>query len=45
MGSRILNERFFYYESSAFCKNEFRWVAGVGAGSREKRLARGCGVD
>ena len=45
MSSRILNERFFYLEGSASGKNGFRWVAGIEAGSREKRVARRCGVD
>ena len=40
-----LNERFFYQEGSASGKNWFRWVAGVGAGGREKRVARRCRVD
>ena len=26
-------------------KNGLRWVADVGAGSREKRVARRCGVN
>ena len=30
MSSRVVNERFFYYEGSASGKNGFRWVAGVG---------------
>ena len=45
MSSRILNERFFYLEGSASGKNGFRWVADVGAGSREKRIAGRCVVD
>ena len=45
MGSRVLNERFFYSEGCASSENEFIWVAGVGTGSREKRVTRRCEVD
>ena len=39
MSSRVLNESFFYWEGSDSGKNMFRWVAGVGGRSREKRVA------
>ena len=45
MSSRVLNERFFYKEGSASSENGFRWVSGVGAGSREERVTRRCEVD
>ena len=45
MSSRVVNEMFLYKEGSAFGKNGFRWVAGAGAGSREKRVAGRCGID
>ena len=45
ISSRVLNDRFFYQEGNASGTNGFRWVAGVGAGSREKIVAGRCGVD
>ena len=45
MRCRITNERFFHEEGSASGRNGFGWVAGIGAGSREKRVARRCGVE
>ena len=45
MSGKITNGRFFYQQSGASSKNGFRWVAGVGAGSRENKVARSCGVN